>query len=134
MKKLLTFAALSVCAFAFAQTEVKLVNATDSQNKMVKSLKANLDTVGRNFQANGEFLVKFSVNDNQLYNFEIFPKTDKNFEVELKRAVGRSVKKHEGSDDVAMKVAFSQSVKEVDGRTNLSAGDPFRSVIANSGR
>ena len=134
MKKLLTFAAFSICAFAFSQTEVKLVNANDSQNKMIKTLESNLDTVGRNFQVNGEFLVKFSVNDNQISNFEVFPKTHKNFEVELKRAVGRSVKKHEGSDDVAMKVAFSQSPKEVDGRTNLSAGDPFRSVIANSFR
>lgn len=130
MKKLLTFAAFSICAFAFSQTEVKLVNANDSQNKMVKTLESNLDTVGRNFQVNGEFLVKFSVNDNQVSNFEVFPKTDKNFEVELKRAVGRSVKKHEGSNDVAMKVAFSQSPKEVDGRTNLSAGDPFRSAVS----
>ncbi len=32
MKKLLTFAALSICAFAFSQTEVKIVNANDSQN------------------------------------------------------------------------------------------------------
>lgn len=134
MKKLLTFAAFSICAFAFSQKEVKLVNANDSQTKMVKTLESNLDTVGRNFQVNGEFLVKFSVNDNQISNFEVFPKTDKNFEVELKRAVGRSVKKHEGSDDVEMKVAFSQSPKEVDGRTNLSVGDPFRSAIANSGR
>lgn len=137
MKKLFSFLALSIFAFLFSQTDVKMSSDKSQvdhiykgrQKKFETDLTNNLKYTANAFQANGDFKLSFNINDKgEVANVKLLPELyDKSFEREVKRDLKRMEKYFAGSQnqDVSVNLSFGRDFRPSDGRVAFQARAPF---------
>lgn len=132
MKKIGLVLAITISAFSFSQTYVKVssdkTQVEDTykggQEKFDSDLANNLQVTGGMFQVTGDFKLNFNIDEGgKISDIQLLPELfDKSFEREVKRDVLR-MKRHFANNEkqkVSVDLSFSRNIPDQSTRTAMT--------------